>query len=80
MAATNVMPHNRDAEMALLGCMLIDNETAADIVEPLKEEDFYQESNRYVLTAMKHVFSSRKPIDLVRSRRRRRITNRISIS
>ena len=33
--ATNVMPHNRDAEMALLGCMLIDNETAADIVEPL---------------------------------------------
>lgn len=65
MAATNVMPHNRDAEMALLGCMLIDNETAADIVEPLKEEDFYQESNRYVLTAMKHVFSSRKPIDLV---------------
>ena len=63
--ATNVMPHNRDAEMALLGCMLIDNETAADIVEPLKEEDFYQESNRYVLNAMKRVFSSRKPIDLV---------------
>lgn len=65
MATTNVMPHNRDAEMALLGCMLIDNEIAADIVEPLKEEDFYQESNRYVLDAMKRIFASRKPIDLV---------------
>ena len=63
--ATNVLPHNNDAEMALLGCMLIDNETAADIVEPLKEEDFYGESNRYVLSAMKRVFGSRRPIDLV---------------
>lgn len=62
---TNVMPHNNDAEMALLGCMLIDNETATDIVEQLKEEDFYSESNRYVLNAMKRVFGSRKPIDLV---------------
>ena len=65
--ATNVntMPYNRDAEMALLGCFLIDSEVASDIVEELVEDDFYQESHKYILRAMKKVFNSHKPIDLV---------------
>ena len=52
--ATNVntMPYNRDAEMALLGCLLIDSEIASDLVERLAEDDFYQESQKYVLLAM----------------------------
>ena len=61
----NTMPYNRDAEMALLGCFLIDNEIAADLVDKLSEEDFYQESHRYILNAMKRVFNERKPVDLV---------------
>ncbi|MBQ8684693.1 MAG: replicative DNA helicase [Clostridia bacterium] len=66
MATTvNTMPYNRDAEMALLGCFLIDNEVASDIVEELVEDDFYQESHKYILRAMKGVFNSHKPIDLV---------------
>ncbi|MBQ5929692.1 MAG: replicative DNA helicase, partial [Clostridia bacterium] len=66
MASTvNTMPYNRDAEMALLGCLLIDNEIAADIVEKLAEDDFYQESHKYILRAMKRVFNDRKPVDLV---------------
>ena len=62
---TNTMPYNRDAEMALLGCFLIDNEVASDLIEKLSEEDFYQENHKYILHAMQKVFSSRKPIDLV---------------
>ena len=61
----NTMPYNRDAEMALLGCMLIDSEIASDIVEKLAEEDFYQDSHKYILHAMQQVFASRKPVDLV---------------
>ncbi len=61
----NTMPYNRDAEMALLGCLLIDNEIAAELVEKLGEEDFYQESHKYILRAMQRVFNNRKPIDLV---------------
>ena len=61
----NAMPYNRDAEMALLGCFLIDNEVASELIETLSEEDFYQESHRYVLNAMKKVFNTHKPIDLV---------------
>ena len=62
---TNTMPYNRDAEMALLGCLLIDSEITADLVEKLSEDDFYQESHKYILRAMKRVFNERKPIDLV---------------
>ena len=61
----NTMPYNRDAEMALLGCFLMDFEVASDLVEKLKEDDFYQESHKYILHAMQKVFASRKPIDLV---------------
>ena len=63
--AVNTMPYNRDAEMALLGCFLIDTDVAADLVEKLTEDDFYQESHKYILHAMHKVFNDRKPIDLV---------------
>lgn len=61
----NVMPNNLDAEQALLGCMLIDNEILAEILEQLDKNDFYQESHQFILSAMKMVFAERKPIDIV---------------
>ena len=61
----NTMPYNRDAEMALLGCFLIDSDIAAELVEKLTEDDFYQESHKYILHAMQSVFNARKPVDLV---------------
>ncbi len=61
----NVMPNNLDAEQALLGCMLIDNEILTEILEQLDKNDFYQESHQYILSAMKMVFAERKPVDIV---------------
>ena len=61
----NTMPHNRDAEMALLGCLLMDNEITAELIEKLTQDDFYQESHKYILHAMQRVFNNRKPVDLV---------------
>ena len=63
--AVNTMPYNRDAEMALLGCFLIDNDIVAELVEKLSEDDFYQESHKYIIRAMQKVFNDRKPVDLV---------------
>ena len=65
--ATNVnaMPYNRDAEMALLGCFLMDNDIVSELVEKVTEEDFYQESHKFIIRAMRKVFSARKPVDLV---------------
>lgn len=59
------MPYNRDAEMALLGCFLMDSEIATELVDKLHEDDFYVEAHKYVLRAMKKAFDSRKPIDIV---------------
>ena len=61
----NIMPNNLDAEQALLGCMLIDNDILAEVLEQLDKNDFYQESHQYVLSAMKMVFAERKPVDIV---------------
>ena len=61
----HTMPYNRDAEMALLGCLLIDNEIAAELIEKLADEDFYIEAHQLIVRAMLEVFNDRKPIDLV---------------
>ncbi len=62
---TNVLPNNLEAEQALLGSLLIDVETQTDILDKLSEEDFYQESHKLIIGAMKAVFNARKPVDLV---------------
>ena len=61
----NTIPNNLEAEQALLGCMLIDNDILPDVLEKLNEDDFYQESHRFILSAMKLVFAEHKPLDLV---------------
>lgn len=60
----NVMPNNLDAEQALLGCVLIDNDIIPDVLENLREDDFYRESHQFILSAMKQVFAEHKPIDI----------------
>lgn len=62
---TNTMPNNLDAEQALLGCMLIDNEILADVLDGLDKNDFYQESHQYIISAIKMIFAERKPLDIV---------------
>lgn len=61
----NVMPNNLEAEQALLGCLLIDIDTQTDVLDKLNEDDFYQESHKLIIGAMKRVFNERKPVDLV---------------
>lgn len=62
---SNVMPNNLEAEQALLGCMLIDNEILAEVLDLVDSNDFYQESHGYIMSAIKMVFAERKPVDVV---------------
>ena len=62
---TNAMPNNLDAEQALLGCMLIDNEILPDLLDGLTENDFYQDSHKFIINAIKMTFLERKPLDIV---------------
>ncbi len=63
--AINTMPHNLDAEKALLGCLLLDADVQIEILDTLNAEDFYQESHRQILAGMKAVYASGKAIDIV---------------
>lgn len=62
---TNVLPNNLEAEQALLGCMLIDNDVLSDIADKLEEKDFYHESHRLIFSAIRQVFNTRRPTDIV---------------
>lgn len=62
---TNVMPNNLEAEQSLLGCMIIDNEILAEVLDELDSKDFYHESHQYIIAAVKMVFADRKPLDII---------------
>ncbi|MCD8308516.1 MAG: replicative DNA helicase [Clostridia bacterium] len=62
---TTVLPNNLEAEQALLGCMFIDNDILAEVIDKLDENDFYQESHKLIMAAVQRVFNRRKPIDMV---------------
>ena len=50
------MPYSIEAEQAVLGSMLIDPQKVPDVVELLKPEDFYMESNRILYEAINRMF------------------------
>ncbi len=59
------MPHNIEAEDALLGSLLLDSDISMDVMPNLTPVDFYSEANRLVFEAMKTIYSANKPIDFV---------------
>lgn len=60
-----VMPHSIDAEKAVLGSMLLDNEAMASAMEILGKDDFYSQAYSVVFECMVELFNEGKPIDLV---------------
>ena len=60
-----VMPHNTEAEQALLGSILIDNRTADQLIPTLRAEDFYVTANRTVFAAMRALLDASSVVDTV---------------
>lgn len=63
--AGKVPPQNVDAEMSLLGAVLIDEEVLADVVEHVKAGDFYDKRHGLVFGAMMRLYEKNKPVDLL---------------
>lgn len=63
--AGKIPPQNLDAEMSLLGAVLIDEETLADISEHVTPKDFYDKRHGIVYEAMMRLYERRKPVDLL---------------
>lgn len=60
-----VPPQNLDAEMSLLGAILIDDEVLANVSDRLKATDFYDKRHATVYDAMFRLYEHHKPIDLL---------------
>jgi len=63
--AGKIPPQNIDAEMSLLGAVLIDEETLADITEHVTQKDFYDKRHGIIYDAMMRLYEKRKPVDLL---------------
>jgi replicative DNA helicase len=60
-----VPPHDLDAEMSVLGSVLIDPLSIAKVLQFLHPEDFYRENNGQVYRAALDLFAAGEPIDNV---------------
>lgn len=60
-----VPPHNNDAEVSVLGSILLDNDVLLQLGDTLSPEMFYREGHRKIFAAMRTLQSRSEPVDLV---------------
>ncbi len=65
VVAGKVPPQNVDAEMSLLGAVLIDEETLADISEHVTPKDFYDKRHGLIFGGMMRLYEHHRPVDLL---------------
>lgn len=65
MEVGRIPPNDIEAEQAVLGAMLLDNEAVINAIEMLKPEDFYREDHKWIFTAMLTLYKKNEPIDII---------------
>jgi replicative DNA helicase len=63
--ADKVPPHSIEAEMAVLGAVLIDNSAYSVITENLSEETFYKQAHQKIFQAMERLSQKSEAIDVL---------------
>ncbi len=65
LAAGRIPPHDLDAEMSIIGSILLDPLSIAKVLQFLHPEDFYRENNGQIYRAALDLFAAGEPIDNV---------------
>ena len=60
-----IPPQNIEAEMSVLGCLLLDQEKTGTVFELVKTEDFYRENHREIYSAILELYEKSEPIDFL---------------
>ncbi|MFP4086283.1 MAG: replicative DNA helicase [Desulfobacteraceae bacterium] len=60
-----VPPHNHEAEQAILGSILLNNDTMNQVMDILSPEDFYREAHSMLFERMVHLYNRAEPIDII---------------
>ena len=64
-ASQRMLPQNVEAELSVLGAIMIKNDAMAQVQDKLRSEDFYREAHRIVYDTMNELVRDSKPIDLL---------------
>jgi replicative DNA helicase len=60
-----IPPHSNEAEQAVLGGLMLDNEAWDKVCERVSETDFYRHEHRLIFTAVAQLAEQRKPFDVL---------------
>jgi len=60
-----IIPHNLEAEQAVLGSMMIDKEAQYTAVEILQAEDFYKDSHQVIFKSLLSLDAKGEPADMI---------------
>lgn len=60
-----IPPQNIEAERALLGCMLLDDEARIKVLENFKKDFFYDEAHQKIFSSIVKLFENGKKCDLI---------------
>jgi len=64
-AFLKVPPHNIEAEEAILGGILMNNDAMNQIMDILSPGDFYREANLHIFEGMVELYNRGEPIDII---------------
>ena len=65
MELGKVPPQDIEAEQAVIGSMLTDQDAVVAAIETLKPEDFYREDNKIIYEAILNIYNRAEPIDII---------------
>ncbi len=64
-SGTQIVPHNSEAEEAVLGSILVNPESYYDVAQFLRSDDFYIHRNRWVWDTFVRLHEQRMPVDVL---------------
>jgi len=64
-SVAKILPHSIEAEQAVLGCILIDENAPLEIFALVSADNFYSEAHSIIFENMLKIYNENKPVDFV---------------
>lgn len=64
-SALKIPPHSRDAEVSVLGALLMDRDAVISVTEFLKPQHFYDTRHSLIYEAIVELYEKREPVDVL---------------
>jgi replicative DNA helicase len=58
-------PQALDVEEAVLGALMLDRDSLANVIDSLKKDTFYRDEHQRIFSAIFELFASSKPVDIL---------------